>query len=169
MLRAATGERRIGDCDDTPTSGRTSIHIVQTVQIHRESNDTSNEESTGTKITVDNATRFLDWHEEYGVLICVVHGYAVRNLADHLRRYHLGSTKEKASVVKQYRDYQLLKATEVPLPEPLQEPFDALGTPQKAFVCVEPECEHISINKNGIRIHCNTKHGWKATENEREY
>lgn len=42
---------------------------------------------SGSKITTDNADRFLEYHEAYGVLICVKHGYAVRNLADQLQEF----------------------------------------------------------------------------------
>jgi hypothetical protein len=38
----------------------------------------------GLKITTENAGQFLEYHEAYGVLICVKHGYTVRNLANHL-------------------------------------------------------------------------------------
>jgi hypothetical protein len=39
---------------------------------------------TGLKITTENASRFLEYHEAYSVLICTTHHYAVRNLAYHL-------------------------------------------------------------------------------------
>jgi hypothetical protein len=55
---------------------------------------------TGLKIIIENANRFLKYYEAYGVLICVTHGYAVRNLADHLIRNHISSKKERSEVVK---------------------------------------------------------------------
>ena len=124
---------------------------------------------TGLKIITENATRFLKYHEAYGVLICVTHGYAVRNLADHLKRNHINSKKERSDVVKQYKSLLLKTAKEVPLPLPLGEPFPALGRPQRAFICREPECQYISAHPNGIRIHCNQTHNWKSLAKQREH
>jgi hypothetical protein len=95
---------------------------------------------SGLKITTDNADRFLEYHEVYSVLICVKHGYAVRNLADHLSRNHTGSKKERSDVCKQYKSLVLYNAKDVPLPPPLEKPIPALGEPQRAFICREPEC-----------------------------
>ncbi|KAK3615741.1 hypothetical protein LTR22_027323, partial [Elasticomyces elasticus] len=57
----------------------------------------------------------------------------------------------------------------VPLPEPLQEPFEALALPQKAFLCAAPECGVISICRDGIRIQCNKAHGWRSSAKQRIY
>lgn len=113
---------------------------------------------SGSKITTDNADRFLEYHEAYGVLICVKHGYAVRNLADHLSRNHIGYKKERNDVCKRYKSLVLSNAKDVPLPPPLEDPIPALGEPQRAFVCREPECQYISISRKGIRLHCNRRH-----------
>lgn len=83
---------------------------------------------TGLKITVNDSSRFLEYHEAYGVLICVKHGYAVRNLTDHLKRHHSSSKKERTEVLKQQKHLVLRSAKEAPLPPPLQDPFSALGT-----------------------------------------
>jgi hypothetical protein len=124
---------------------------------------------SGLKITTDNADRFLEYHEVYGVLICVKHGYAVRNLADHLSRNHTGSKKERSDVCKRYKSLVLYNAKDVLLPPPLGDPIPALGKPQRAFVCREPECQYISAHPNGIRIHCNQAHRWKASSEGQTY
>jgi superfamily II DNA helicase RecQ len=136
-----------------------------------QNNDVNEEEAveTGLKITTENAGRFLEYHEAYGVLICVKHGYAVRNLADHLSRNHTGSKRERGEVIKRYRSLVLCNAKDVFLPPPLERPIPALGKPQRAFVCREPECQYISAHPNGIRIHCNKRHNWKASIGEQTY
>ena len=83
----------------------------------------------GLKITTNNASRFLEYHEVYRVLICVVYGYAICNLADHLSRNHTGSKRERGEVVRQYRSLLLHDAKHVPLPPPLEQPFLTLGKP----------------------------------------
>lgn len=68
---------------------------------------------TGLKITVENADRFLEYYEAYGVLICTTHGYVVRNLADHLKRNHISSKKEQSEVAKQHKSLLLKPVREV--------------------------------------------------------
>jgi hypothetical protein len=123
---------------------------------------------TGLKITTENASQFLEYHEAFRILICTTHGCAVRNLADHLSKNHRGTKKERGEVVKQYKSLVLDHAKDVALPPPLGQPFPALGKPQRAFICREAECQHISTNRDGIRIHCNKQHGWKSSAEERE-
>jgi hypothetical protein len=123
---------------------------------------------TGLKITTENASWFLEYHEAFRILICITHGCAVRNLADHLSKNHRGTKKERGEVVKQYKSLALDHAKDVALPPPLGQPFPALGKPQRAFICREAECQYISTNRDGIRIHCNKQHGWKSSAEKRE-
>jgi hypothetical protein len=123
----------------------------------------------GLKITTENASRFLEYHEAFRILICITHGCAVRNLADHLSKNHRGTKKERGEVVKQYKSLALDHAKDIALPPPLGQPFPALGKPQRASICREAECQYISTNRDGIRIHCNKQHGWKSSVEEREY
>ena len=74
---------------------------------------------TGLKIIAKNAKQFLLYKEGFGVLICAVHRYAVRDLAYHLQKYHIGSGKEKGEVVKIFKQHRLLEPRTVPLPSPL--------------------------------------------------
>ena len=135
-----------------------------------QNNTISQEEALETrlKITTHNADQFLEYHEAYSVLICVKHGYAVRNLAHHLSRNHIGSKKERGEVTKRYKSLVLSHARDTLLPPPLEQPFPALGKPQKGFICQEPECQYISISRKGIRLHCNQKHDWKSSAEQRE-
>jgi hypothetical protein len=55
---------------------------------------------TGLKIIIENANRFLEYYEAYGVLIYVTYSYTVRNLIDHLKRNHISSKKERSEIVK---------------------------------------------------------------------
>ena len=102
-----------------------------------QNNTISEEEAleTGFKITTDNASRFLEYYEAYSVLICVKHGYAVCNLADHLSRNHIGSKKERGEVIKRYKSLVLNQARDILLPPPLEQPFLALGELQRGFIC----------------------------------
>ena len=102
-----------------------------------QNNTISEEEAleTGFKITTDNASRFLEYYEAYSVLICVKHGYAVCNLADHLSRNHIGSKKEQGKVIKRYKSLVLNQVRDILLLLLLEQPFLALGELQRGFIC----------------------------------
>ncbi|KAM0710536.1 hypothetical protein Q7P35_002206 [Cladosporium inversicolor] len=148
-----------------------ALNVPELTVISQGRSNADNQKQTlgGQQITVDNAYEWLEWHESYGVLICRSHRYAVKNLSYHLRDYHLGSTKEKNAVVQLLKRYRMRDPKEVVLPSPLQEPFVSLGKPSNAFVCNEPECGYISINRNNVRIHCNKQHNWRSSAEEREH
>jgi hypothetical protein len=82
---------------------------------------------TGLKIITNNASRFLEYHEVYRVLIYVVHSYAICNLADHLSRNHTSSKRKRGEVVRQYRSLLLYDTKYVLLLSPLEQLFLALG------------------------------------------
>jgi hypothetical protein len=107
---------------------------------------------------VDNAYEHLEWHENYAILICRIHQYAIKNLYYHLRDYYSGSIKEKKAVVQLFERHQLLDPKGVALPPLLKEPFASLRKPLNAFICNKPEYRYISINWNNVRIHCNQAH-----------
>jgi hypothetical protein len=95
---------------------------------------------TGLKITTENASRFLEYHEAFQILICITHGYAVCNLADHLSKNHRGTKKEQGKVVKQYKSLALDHTKDVALLLLLEQLFPALGKLQQVFIYQEVEC-----------------------------
>jgi hypothetical protein len=119
------------------------------------------------RITAANAKEYLVYLPEYGVLVCKVHQYAIRQLENHLRIAHQGSLQDRREVTQAFADCPIRPPNTVTLPTPLCEPFEILGTPQRAFLCNEPDCGQISISRNTIRIHCNKAHGWKSTTEQR--
>ena len=121
------------------------------------------------EITLENAGEILEWQPDYGIIICRDHGYAVGSVAQHLRVYHPGKDIEKKAVIELFSQYVLCRPKDVLRPPPLKQPFDALGTPRKGFVCEEPECERITVSRDEIRKHCNKEHDWKSSKIQREY
>ena len=59
-------------------------NVRQATNIQSGEQNTSGAPDKGERITVENAYRFLEWLEEYGVLIYATHSYAIRNLSFHL-------------------------------------------------------------------------------------
>lgn len=122
-----------------------------------------------TAITINNADTILQWIPEYRVIICREHKYAIGSVTQHLRIFHSGKDAEKRAVVTAFAGYDLHKPKDVPLPPPLQTPFQELGKPTRAFICEEPECEQISISRDEIRKHCNRTHDWRSSKEDREH
>ena len=129
----------------------------------------SNRTRSSLTVTIENVEEIFDWQPEYGIIICRDHGYAVGGVAQHLRLYHSGKDVDKKAVVERYSNHILRSPKDVPLPPPLERPFDALRKPQKGFICDEPECERVSVSRDEIRKHCNKEHNWKSSKQEREH
>ena len=55
---------------------------------------------TGLKITIENTSRFLEYHKTFWILIYITYGYIVCNLADYLSKSHRGTKKERGKIVK---------------------------------------------------------------------
>jgi hypothetical protein len=122
-----------------------------------------------TAITINNADTILQWIPEYRVIVCREHKYAIGSVIQHLRIFHSGKDTEKRAVVAASASYDLDKPKDVPLPSPLQTPFQELGKPTRAFICEEPECERISISRDEMRKHCNRTHDWRSSKEDREH
>ena len=122
-----------------------------------------------TRVTVDKVDAVFEYLGDYGVLVCKEHGYAVRALDDHLKRLHRTTVAGRKAIAAHLTDRPILHPTQVPLPPPLEPPFDCLGPPKRAYICDEDECDELSINRDVIRIHCNRAHGWKSTPEQRTH
>lgn len=75
----------------------------------------------------------LHYEEQFKVLICKEHGYALQNLAEHLRKHHAVNAQDRQQIVQEYSNFELLRPQDVPLPEPIGKPFDSLRKPVKAL------------------------------------
>lgn len=119
-------------------------------------------------LTSNNCEDWFKYEADYKVLICKDHA-GVQNLQTHLQRLHTVTAKERRAIVAKSSHHELLHPSRVPLPPPLQAPFDALGEPVNALLCSEEDCGWISINRSVIAEHCNKAHGWRSTKQESEH
>lgn len=121
------------------------------------------------RITIDNASEWLQYESQHKLLVCKYHCYAISNLSSHLRTEHSGTPKEKAAVARKYSHLQILNPTQAQLPPPLEPPIQSLGRPRDAFICNEEECGYITVSRHEIRKHCNKDHEWRSTKADREH
>lgn len=123
----------------------------------------------GLGIVAGNADEWLYYDSRYRVLVCRYHGYAVRNLATHLRLQHKVRSSERAAIEKKFGACELLEPAQVTTPPTLQAPLDWLGAPMRGYLCDEPGCSKISISRDEIRKHCYKEHAWKSNVDDPEH
>lgn len=117
-----------------------------------------NNAANRTKVTVEKVDEVFEYLQDYGVLVCKQHGYAVRALEDHLKRLHRTTVSDRKAIAAHFDNCPTLQPAQVLLPPPLELPFDYLGPPKRAYICNKEECNELSVNRNVIRIHCNRVH-----------
>lgn len=123
----------------------------------------------GLEIAAANADEWLYYDSHYKVLVCRYHGYAVRNLATHLRLQHKVRSSERSAIEKKFGACELLEPAQVSTPPSLQAPLDWLGSPMRGFQCDEPGCSKISTSRDEIRKHCYKEHVWKSVPDDPEH
>jgi hypothetical protein len=121
------------------------------------------------EIATGNVEDWAYYDSQYRVLVCRYHGYAVRNLATHLRLQHKVRSSEKAAIEKKFGTYGLLEPSQVATPPPLQAPLEWLGAPMQGYQCDEPVCSKISTSRDEIRKHCYKEHAWRSNADDPEH
>lgn len=123
----------------------------------------------GLEIAATNADKWFYYDLHYRVLVCRYRGYAVRNLATHLRLQHKVRSSERSAIEKKFEACELLEPSQVATPPPLQAPLEWLGAPMRGFQCDEPGCSKISTSRDEIRKHCYKEHAWKSVADDPEH
>ena len=137
----------------------------------RQIDDTPTTQSSGkiykSQVTVEQVDGVFEYLREYSVLVCKEHSYAIQGLEEHLKRLHRTTARDRKAIVAHFRHCPRSQPAEVPLPPPLEPPFDCLGPPKRAYICDEEECDELSVSRDVIRKHCNKVHEWKSTPERR--
>jgi hypothetical protein len=115
------------------------------------------------------ANRLIHYNEEYKVLICKEHRYAIQNIDTHLRDKHAVAAGARKVIVSKYGLLAVAKPADVQQPAPFGPLFSELQQPVDALLCNEAGCGFISVQPTWIRRHCNTVHSWRATAGEKQH
>ena len=110
-------------------------------------------------LTAENAEKYFCYLRNHRVLVCREHATGIQNLDTHLRDYYAVSAKERKAIVGNYSCWWIKKPAEVQLPPPMGPLLRVLSKPLNGFQCAEGDCDYITINNDGIRMHCRKKHG----------
>lgn len=113
----------------------------------------------------DDPFEFL---EEYSLLICRLHKYAIQNVQSHLYTLHSClDARKRRRIVERYKTYQLANPDNIQLPQPGGLPLPTLQKPRLGFLC--DNCDYITISRKSMRNHHNQVHDWKIIKNEKEH
>lgn len=110
----------------------------------------------------------FEYLEEYKLIICKEHGYAVQNLKSHLQQYHVFHRDIRKTILQKFNALPLAQPHEATLPHAYGPPMDCLASPQRGFQCEEKDCRWISSSRAKIAEHANG-HGWRSKPDEREH
>ncbi|KAG6284495.1 hypothetical protein E4U09_007853 [Claviceps aff. purpurea] len=104
--------------------------------------------------------------QQHQLVICREHGYAVGlNLKRHVKQHHPRYTRSvQQAVLLRFQSLPRTAPDKAVLPPAYGPPIEGLLPPQRAFKCIEAECGHISISRDGIMAHCRLAHNWKHTK-----
>jgi superfamily II DNA helicase RecQ len=106
---------------------------------------------------------------QYQVLICVEHGYAVRDVGQHLLVKHTSTAAQRKTLQQRYQDHPRCSPDQVVTPRPFQPAIPELGCPVKASRCEDEACGFVVVNHDNIRKHANKKHGWRKSPEHPQY
>jgi hypothetical protein len=106
--------------------------------------------------------------QEYELIVCIEHGYAVRNLDRHLLDYHVYSRSVRKAISQRFDSIPQAAPENTSLPTAYGPPIEGLAPPRKGFACGEADYGWISTRRAKIAEHCK-KHGWKSTPGDREH
>lgn len=107
------------------------------------------------------------YNEQYRILICTVHGYAVSSLETHLRNEHRDlSLERRRRIITAHVDDICAPPDSVRLPPRHIPPVEGLTAPIPAFSCAGPHCSVVSSHVKGIEQHARNSHQWKKTEEQ---
>lgn len=106
--------------------------------------------------------------EDYELIICREHGYALRNMNRHLLDYHTYPRDVRKAIIQRFNGLPCRLPEHARLPKAFGSPVDTIAAPRRGFACEEEECNFISTCRTRIAQHCN-RHGWKSMPGEREH
>jgi hypothetical protein len=106
--------------------------------------------------------------EEYKLIVCREHGYALRNLDRHLVEYHVYPRSVRKTISLRFNGVTFVAPEDAPLPKAYGPPIEAIAAPRVGFLCDERDCGFISISRTRTAQHCNG-HGWRSSHDEKEH
>lgn len=104
---------------------------------------------------------WLIYHDNFGVLVCRAHSYAVLNLHSHLKKKHLELTpQERNDIASNYSDLDLGNSSEHRLCHGFCDPIPAIdGLPvPRGYACMRTGCGFLTGSWKCLRNHNNQKH-----------
>jgi hypothetical protein len=132
-----------------------------------------NEEETGAgaEITDIHVLRQFEYLEEFKLLVCKTHGYAIRNLKRHLEDAHRETKHVNRKVAARLASLEARSPESAVPPTTRTVPFACLSPPVDAYLCggIDGMCDYVSINKQAVSRHWKDVHSQGAAHNTRHH
>jgi hypothetical protein len=122
---------------------------------------TDREARVAGSLTEVDVFRHFEYLEDFKLLICKVHGHAVRNVKRHLEEQHQETKTVNKAVAARLASLEILDPKVVNLPVGPIPPFACLSPPVSGFRCggEDGKCEFLSTSTEILSRHWKTIHG----------
>ena len=110
-------------------------------------------------LTDVDVLRKFEYLEEFKLLVCKSHGYAVRNVKRHLEEQHRETKAVNRAVAQRLTDLEIRDPRTADVPTGPVAPFPSLSPPVSGFFCGDEDgkCGFLSTSSQSLSRH------WKAT------
>ena len=114
-------------------------------------------------MSLENIEEYVKYKEEYGVLICIQHQYALMpggGIKRHLNNFHTAIPLETRNAIIEYSEaLNLVEPDNVLMPIGEQTMIKELKLYENGFICTHNDCTgHVEVTKDMIRRHCEIIH-----------
>lgn len=135
------------------------------------SHPSEEETGAGAEITDIHVLRQFEYLEEFKLLVCKTHGYAIRNVKRHLEDAHRGTKHVNRKVAARLASLEARNPESAVPPTTRTVPFACLSSPVDAYLCggIDGMCDYISISKQVVSRHWKDVHGQGAAYNTRRH
>lgn len=122
---------------------------------------TDREVRAAAELTDVDVFRQFEYLEDYKLLVCKLHGYAVRNVKRHLEEQHQATRAVNRDAAARLASLEIRDPRVVDLPVGPIPPFTSLSPPVSGFLCggADGKCDFISTSTQIMGRHWSTKHG----------
>ena len=114
-------------------------------------------------MSLENVEKYVKYNEEYGVLICIQHQYALMpgmGIKNHLNNFHTAIPLEiRNSVIEYSKTLNLVEPENVFTPIGEQTMIKELKLYKDGFICTHKDCTgHVEGTQDMMWKHCKTVH-----------
>ena len=114
-------------------------------------------------MSLESIEKYIKYKEEYGVLICLQHQYALmpgNGIKNHLNNFHTAISFETRNAIIEYgKTLDLVEPDNVFTSIGEETMIKELKLYENGFICTHEDCVgHVEVTKDMMRKHCENTH-----------